>query len=78
VPLDGPAAGVGVEDEEALEDMDGLNELLIVGGYYVRDGGDEGDRFGPRGQGEFKKERKKGMVKWGLGCRLAERVLRPG
>jgi len=23
-PLDMPAAGVGVEDEEALEDMDGL------------------------------------------------------
>jgi hypothetical protein len=25
VPLDGPAAGVGVDDEEALEDMDELN-----------------------------------------------------
>ena len=49
MPLDGPAAGVGVEDEEALEDMDGLYELLREGegGYYVRDEGDEEDRFRP-------------------------------
>lgn len=49
MPLDGPAAGVGVEDEEALADMDGLYVLLIEGGegYYVRDEGDEGDRFRP-------------------------------
>lgn len=49
MPLDGPAAGVGVEDEEALADMDGLYVLLIEGGEgnYVRDEGDEGDRFRP-------------------------------
>lgn len=45
-PLDGPAAGVGVEDDEALEDMDGCT-MDMWRGYYERDEGDEGNRLRP-------------------------------
>jgi hypothetical protein len=56
--LDGPATRVGVEDEEALEDMDG--RYMETGGWDIVCAMREtkGIDSGPGGQGEFKKERK--------------------
>jgi hypothetical protein len=59
VPLDGPAAGVGVEDEEALEDMD--ERYIDTGGWGIVCAmrKTKGIDSGPGGQGGFKKEKKR-------------------
>jgi len=56
LPFDGPAAGVGVEDEEALEDMDG--RFIDSGGWGIMRE-TKGIDSGPGGQGDFKKEKKR-------------------
>jgi len=57
-PLEGPAARVGVEDKEALEDMDG--RYMNTGGWGIVCAmrKTKGIDTGPGGQEGFKKEKK--------------------